>query len=128
MHSSSFFRLLGLGLLLVNALTLSAAEPVILTPPAPPTPRVNGPAVFGVRPGAPFLYNIPATGERPMTFAVDDLPAGLSLDPSTGHLAGTLSQAGEYTVTLRASNALGTDAKAFRIVVGDRIALTPPMG
>ena len=40
----------------------------ILTPPPPATPRINGPGVFGVRPDAPFLYTIPATGDRPMEF------------------------------------------------------------
>ncbi len=106
----------------------AAAARVVLTPPAPATPRVNGPGVFGVRPGAPFLYSIPATGERPMTFAVDGLPAGLQVDPATGRITGSLGQAGEHRVTLRARNARGAAEKAFRIVVGDRIALTPPMG
>ncbi|MDQ8203500.1 NPCBM/NEW2 domain-containing protein [Pelagicoccus sp. SDUM812003] len=103
-------------------------EPVILTPPAPATPRVNGPSVFGVRPGAPFLYNIPASGERPMSFAVDGLPEGLSIDADSGHITGAIAERGEYTVTLRAENDLGQDEKSFRIVVGDKIALTPPMG
>ena len=40
----------------------------ILTPPAPKTPRINSAKVFGATPGAPFLYCIAATGERPMTF------------------------------------------------------------
>jgi hypothetical protein len=48
-----------------------AATSSILTPPAPATPRINGPNVFGVRPGSPFLYTIPATGERPMTFSIE---------------------------------------------------------
>lgn len=101
---------------------------VILTPPAPETPRVNGPTVFGVRPGSPFLYNIPATGKRPLTYTVEGLPAGLSVDPDTGRITGTLAAPGEHTVTLRAQNALGRDERRFRIVVGDKLALTPPMG
>jgi alpha-galactosidase len=101
---------------------------VILTPPAPKTPRINGPGVFGVRPGSPFLYTIPATGERPMTFAVDELPSGLTLDSKSGRITGKLAAAGEFNVTLRAKNAQGGAEKKFRIVVGDKIALTPPMG
>jgi alpha-galactosidase len=100
----------------------------ILTPPAPATPRINGPNVFGVRPGSPFLYTIPATGDRPMQFTVDNLPAGLSLDPTTGQITGTLQRAGEYKVTLRASSTIGAAQKAFRIVAGRDIALTPAMG
>jgi alpha-galactosidase len=105
-----------------------ATAPVILTPPAPSTPRINGPGIFGVRPGAPFLYAIPATGQRPMSFAASGLPAGLALDPATGRITGAVAEAGEHTVTLQAKNALGEATKRFRIVVGDRIALTPPMG
>jgi alpha-galactosidase len=63
-----------------------------------------------------------------MTFAVDGLPVGLVLDAATGRITGALTSPGEFTVTLRAKNALGESEKKFRIVVGDRIALTPPMG
>jgi alpha-galactosidase len=100
----------------------------ILTPPAPPTPRINGPSIYGERPGRPFLYSIPATGERPMTFSVKRLPRGLRVDPSTGRITGSVIKAGAYDVVLMAENSLGSDSKPFRIVIGDKIALTPPMG
>jgi alpha-galactosidase len=107
---------------------LPVVAPYILTPAAPATPRINGANVFGVRPGSPLQFTIPATGERPMTFAAKNLPRGLKLDAKTGQIAGTLKNKGEYIVTLRAKNSLGTAEKKFRIVCGDRIALTPPMG
>ena len=100
----------------------------ILTPPPPAAPRINGPSVFGVTPGAPFLYTIPATGERPVTFGADGLPAGLSVDAASGRITGALAAAGEYPVVFRAANARGQAEKRFRIVCGDRIALTPPLG
>jgi alpha-galactosidase len=102
--------------------------PYILTPPAPTTPRINCADVFGVRPGSPFLFTIAATGDRPMTFSADKLPRGLKLDSKTGRITGALKTKGEFTVTLHAKNSLGTADKKFRIVVGDQIALTPPMG
>ena len=105
-----------------------AAMPVSLTPKPGPQPRINGPKVFGVRPGAPFVYNVPATGDRPMTFGATGLPKGLRIDPATGRITGSLSRRGEHAVTLFAGNALGTAFKKFRIVVGDDILLTPPMG
>jgi alpha-galactosidase len=105
-----------------------AEEAVILTPPPAPAPRINGPRVFGVRPGSPFLYRIPATGERPLAFSAENLPAGLTLDPVTGFIAGTLADRGTYDVTLEATNRLGTDARPFKIVCGDTLALTPHMG
>ncbi|MGA2855134.1 MAG: putative Ig domain-containing protein, partial [Verrucomicrobiota bacterium] len=108
--------------------TNAVIAPYILTPPAPATPRINGANIFGVRPGSPFLYTIPATGDRPMTFSAKKLPRGLKLDAKTGRITGKLKKKGETAVTLRAQNALGTSEKKFRIVVGDQIALTPPMG
>ncbi len=119
---------LTLFLALGPACAAPATQPEILTPPAPATPRINGPGVFGVRPDSPFIYAIPATGQRPMTFTADGLPKGLALDSATGRITGGLAQAGEHVVTLRARNALGAAERKFRIVVGDRIALTPPMG
>ncbi len=104
-------------------------EPAMILTPAPPaTPRINGPRVFGVRPGHPFLFQIPATGERPMQFSADGLPAGLMLDAATGHITGSLAAPGTHRVTLHATNARGTDARPLRIEVGEKISLTPPMG
>ena len=114
--------------LLYSATAMAADAPTILTPPAPPTPRINGPKLFGVRPGSPFLYTIPTTGERPMQYRVDGLPEGLALDAGSGQITGTLKKAGEYKVVLHAKNHRGAAEKKFRIVVGEQIALTPPMG
>lgn len=100
----------------------------ILTPPAPETPRINGAKVFGVRPGSKFLFTIPATGKRPMTFSAVGLPKGLKLDSKTGQITGTAKKAGTYSVKLTATNDLGSNDRNFRIVVGEEIALTPPMG
>jgi alpha-galactosidase len=101
---------------------------VILTPKPGPQPRINGARVFGVRPGSPFLFTIPATGERPMTFSARDLPAGLTLDAATGRITGKLTNPGRHKVLLTASNKLSRDSKPLEILCGDQIALTPPMG
>jgi alpha-L-fucosidase len=103
-------------------------QALVLTPKPGPAPRINGAQVFGVRPGSPFLFTIPASGERPMTFAVDGLPSGLSVDTSTGRITGVLKDRGESLVTLRATNARGTSEQKFKIVCGDTLALTPHMG
>jgi alpha-galactosidase len=108
--------------------TQDNTTPEIRTPKAPATPRINGAGIFGVRPGHPFLYHIPATGDRPMTFSVSDLPKGLKLDAETGDITGLLPEAGEYAVTFHAKNSRGSADKKFKIVVGEEIALTPPMG
>lgn len=102
----------------------------ILTPPAPETPRINGARVFGVRPGSPVLFKVPVTGRRPMTITAAGLPEGLSIDPSTGLITGTVKDPSKrtYTVKLTATNALGRAERDWRLVVGDALCLTPPMG
>jgi alpha-galactosidase len=109
-------------------LNLISKVPYILTPAAPATPCINGASVFGVRPGSPFQFMVPATGNRPMTFAAGGLPTGLKIDTKTGIITGKLTKAGTYTVTLMANNAKGKATRKLRIVCGDKIALTPPMG
>jgi alpha-galactosidase len=100
-----------------------------LTPPPGPAPRINGPAIYGCRPGRPFLYRIPCTGERPVRFSARHLPAGLTLERNTGIITGSApAKPGRYAVTLEAKNSRGASKREFRIVVGDTLALTPPMG
>ncbi len=111
-----------------TAIEAPVEEAVILTPRPGAEPRINGATVFGVRPGSPLLFTIPATGERPMRFAVDGLPAGLQLDSASGQLTGRLTQPGTYRVVFKATNQRGTASRLFRIVCGPTLALTPHMG
>jgi len=102
---------------------------IILTPKPGPRPMIHGPRLFGARPGRPFLYRIPCTGTRPLTFQVDGLPDGLTVDSETGIITGHVpAQPGEYAMRLVAQNRLARDEKQFTLVVGDTLALTPPMG
>lgn len=100
----------------------------ILTPAAAPSPRINGARVYGQRPGKPFLYKVPVSGDRPVSITADGLPKGLKIDAGTGIISGSVKKAGTYRVRLKATNASGSDEREFRIEIGDRLALTPPMG
>ena len=102
--------------------------PYILTPKEKKTPQINGALIYGASPGKPFLYKIAATGERPVTFSAQNLPEGLILDEHTGKITGKAKTEGKYIVLLEAKNKFGTDTKELEIVIGDKLALTPPMG
>lgn len=102
--------------------------PYLLTPATSKKPRINTPAVTGVKPGSPFVYLIPVSGIRPMRYAVKNLPAGLQLDPNTGIITGVVKQAGDYTISISATNSAGNAQQSFTIKVGNTLALTPPMG
>ena len=111
-----------------ETLAASVAAPYILTPPAPATPRYNGPLVFGVRPGSPVIFRLAFSGEKPMKYAVEGLPKGVTLDPDKGVLSGSVAEKGDYPLVLIARNAKGETRAEFTLKVGDKIALTPPMG
>jgi alpha-galactosidase len=102
----------------------------VLTPPVSAEPRINGARVFGVRPGSPFLFSIPATGAAPLSYSVEGLPHGLEVNANDGRITGVISDTTPriYHVMLQVSNRLSVARREFRIVVGDEIALTPPMG
>lgn len=100
----------------------------ILTPAAPREPRINGPMVFGANAGSVFLYKVPATGARPMTFRAKGLPKGLNIFEESGLIRGRTPENGTYNVTLIAENEFGKDEMEFKIIVGQGLALTPPLG
>ena len=100
----------------------------ILTPKPAARPRINGAKVVGVRPGSPFLFTIAATGERPLVYEAEGLPEGLHLDPATGIITGRVDARGDHRVKVSVSNSSGKASRDLKIAVGDRLALTPPMG
>jgi alpha-galactosidase len=102
--------------------------PYILTPKPGDEPRINGAKIVGVRPGRPFLFYIPVTGIRPITYEAQNLPQGLILDANRGIITGKVAQKGNYKVTLIAKNSKGEAAGELLVKVGDQIMLTPPMG
>jgi hypothetical protein len=65
-----------------------------------------------LRIGVPFSDGVSASGEPAPTYAVTSgqLPDGLALDPDTGAITGTPTEAGPYdfTVTVTATNEAGT--------------------
>jgi alpha-galactosidase len=112
----------------ITAWTPPVEPAIILTPKPGPKPRINGTKVFGVRPGSPFMFKIPATGNKPMKYEVLNLPSGLSVDPATGIISGSIIQPGEFKTTFRVTNEVGTADRSFKIVCGNTLGLTPQMG
>ena len=91
-------------------------------------PVFHGARIVGNYPNTPFLFAMPVTGTRPIQYSVVNLPKGLSLDEQTGFISGNIKIAGEYTVTLVAINQYGKTTEDLKIVIGDKLCLTPPMG
>jgi subtilisin family serine protease len=70
--------------------------------------------------GAPFSVSLIGTGGyAPYTFSINALPAGLTLDPSTGAITGTPSSVSSASVTATVVDSTGTSATVtgtFKIV------------
>jgi len=66
--------------------------------------------------GSPMTYTITAlTG--PTSFGANGLPAGLTINTSTGVISGTPATAGTYTVTISATNSAGTNTRVITLRV-----------
>jgi len=63
-----------------------------------------------------------------MTFAATGLPSGLTLDETTGIITGQIDEAGTFRVGLSATNTYGTASAELTLIIGEELALTPPMG
>jgi alpha-galactosidase len=117
----------------------ATAKPVLRKgQPEPPIPIATGtdsrpaihhPRVVGTTPGRPFLFRIPATGEGPLLFSADELPAGVTLDARSGILSGSVASAGTYTAAVEVAGAAGRAVAKLTIDAGlGKLALTPPLG
>ena len=111
-----------------KTISIRKVTPYILTPPVANTPRINGAVIFGVRPGSTFLSKIAATGEKPLQYAVENLPVDLKVNANTGVITGTLKKTGDYKMIFVVKNKYGETKRPFTVRCGNLLALTPPMG
>ena len=111
-----------------NASSPTREEQIIAASAIGAAPQFNGARVVGIYLGTPLIYSLVVSGERPISFSAKNLPVGLKLDSQTGIITGTLTNKGEFTFTASAKNAAGKATAKIKIVCGDSLALTPPMG
>lgn len=91
-------------------------------------PHINSPQITGNYPSTPFIFYIPTSGQRPDAMECRKTSRRMELDSKTGIISGVVTSKGDYTVTLKAENALGVSVKQLVIRIGDELLLTPPMG
>jgi alpha-galactosidase len=93
------------------------------------SPLINFPRITGATPGRPFQFQIPASGDAPLTYSARNLPPGLAVNAATGVITGALKSDGRWSVPINVRNARGTSSTVLTIVGNkDALALTPPLG
>ena len=79
-------------------------------------PVITSPTTASGTVGASFSYRI-AASNSPTSFGATGLPAGLTLNTSTGLISGTPSAAGASTVSISATNSAGTGPATLTIII-----------
>lgn len=91
-------------------------------------PRINPPYLTANYPNTEFIFAVPTSGERPVSWSAEGLPQGLVLNPETGIIRGNMTEAGDYNVKITAKNTKGSITSNLNIKIGEQLALTPVMG
>jgi hypothetical protein len=94
-----------------------------------PAPAITSPLTASGTVGVPFSYQITASN-NPTSFNAAGLPAGLSVNTTTGVISGTSTAAGSFSVTVSATNAAGTGSATLALTIGQAQAapvITSPL-
>ncbi|HYG73390.1 MAG TPA: Ig-like domain-containing protein [Planctomycetota bacterium] len=79
-------------------------------------PSITSPLLASGTVGQSFQYQI-AASNRPTSFSATGLPSGLSINTSTGLISGIPTASGSSSVTISATNPVGTDTKVLQVSV-----------
>src|SRR5204863_7194745 len=94
-------------------LVVVAAASTVL---AAPKPKITSATTGSGTVGVPYSYQITAD-QAINTWGAAPLPAGLTVNTSTGLISGTPTTAGTYSITLSATNAGGTGSATLTLTI-----------
>src|SRR5207248_2177705 len=94
----------------------TASATLTLTVVNPPPPIITSATTSTGQVGVAFSYQITATN-NPTSYNATGLPAGLTVNTTTGLISGTPTTAGTYTVTISATNSGGTGSATLTLTI-----------
>ncbi|MET3636253.1 ice-binding family protein [Curtobacterium oceanosedimentum] len=109
-----------------NTITAPTGCPAPGTPSEATAPVITSGAPTTATAGTPYSYTVTATGTPTPTYTATGLPAGLTIDSTSGVISGTPTTPATSTVTITASN--GTppaDVQTVTITVRPAATATP---
>jgi CshA-type fibril repeat protein len=110
-----------------EVLTIKVVTKPVITTPSPLSQNVVGVAIDPeAQTFTPGSAAIPSTGA--WTITVGTLPTGLSMNPDTGAITGTPTAAGDFSFTVKLTDADGeftTKVETMRVIAGPEITTTP---
>ena len=81
-------------------------------------PSITSEPVTAGVPGGTYAYDVNASGKpAPLYGLVEPVPEGMTIDPATGLIHWVPQSTGDYAVTVRATNSVGSDTQSFVITV-----------
>ena len=89
-------------------------------------PVITSPLTATARQGVWFSYTITATGDPPIIFEATEMPAGLSINETTGVISGVpVSDPGLWHIPISATNAVGTATATLALTLQPALPPAP---
>lgn len=104
----------------------SESYTLVVDPPAGTAPTITSGPTATSTVGVSYVSSVTAIGSPELLFEVTtgELPAGLSMDPATGIITGSPTEAGTWEFVVTVSNEFGSDTGEYTIV-SSAVAPTP---
>ena len=104
----------------INATNIggTGSQPLTITITLPPAPVITSSATASATVNTAFSYTIVATNS-PTSYSATGLPAGLSINTSTGVISGTPTVVATSTITIGATNLGGTTTTTLTLTVSN---------